>query len=1445
MAAGKKKKTKPVSNPARTVATTSLPSKASINYSKKDSSAEASDVVTPVAADAPVLSEHSNKIELCKTQFELHELSPEELEAQLEASELQQFVERLAPKVRKESSRIVSRLETDKRILRGQAEFISVREWLPDELMEQILEFTREEYDLDRENSNLPVGDDLLAKIWTLRCCLSQLLDLSLSRLNNVLGWILSHPPSQEIGNTWGLEEALEWLTLHPVDGELVDYDVQKQVKFNYIEQLNILPSEEREASSNDASAQLSSPNYAGDDSDVSELNSDVEPEALLSSYLKTKCLLYELEPAFTENTKRKTGQSMNRSPVPRTLKGKKLQKKLQKIESDVLFDLPKAQAEWATKKVEMARQAAERKKFQLPTKDSADSQIKIEKQEKGQRLDRISGKPEIIGLETNNDSGSEDEHMLGGIFTALPGVYETEPESINGAQPNFVTIRDFGRISGMHPKRVLEEACKSRDPTAKCVYTLASPTTYACRHSLGIEWSRDQDGIDAPYCKDIEVRKTARRTTFTAIRVATPDSAQSEAYIATVALFVIFSASPKEEKAHLRLPPAFRDLWDELVTAKQDHGDSADREILKELRILIDRHKPSEGDSDGDVVLYNSRLRSTAASAVDTPVPELDAINGLKSSQELKDMWSSKVAAPSYQKMLSSRMNLPIFLYRDAILDAIDQHQVSILVSQTGSGKSTQLPAFILEHELSQGQHAKIYVTEPRRISAISLAQRVSQEMGEVKNDLGTIGSLVGYAVRLESQISSSTRLIYATTGILLRMLESAVGLGDITHLVIDEVHERSIETDFLLIMVRSLLQRKPNLKVVLMSATVDAQRFSQYLDGAPIIDIPGRTFPVQAYYLEDALEITGHTNEDASEGILDEDSEGTHAENRTNAKDGQLTGYSRRTISTLTNYNEYKFDYALIVKLIQRVAFNSDFKEFSKAILIFCPGIAEIRKLSDLLASHPAFVKSWTIHALHSSFSSEDQQAAFEIPQAGHRKIVLATNIAETGITIPDITCVIDAGKHKEMRFDEKRQMSRLVLSFISKANAKQRQGRAGRVQNGICFHLFTKYRHDKLMSDNQTPEMLRLSLQDLVMRVKLCKLGSIEYTLSQALDPPSTKNIRRAIDALIEVDALSPSEELTPLGQQLARLPLDAQLGKLVLFGALFGCLDSTLTAAATLTSKSPFLSPMNQKKQAETFRSGFKRGNSDLLTAYNAYCAWRKVCESNGMSERQFCDRNYLSSQALANIEDLKAQLLSSLVDAGFVTLGAKEKAALTKIRLNNRNRNFVMLPEKYIRFDNSDTIIQSVIAWSFYPKLIKREGKGWRNIANNQNLSLHPTSVNKMGLPSNVNLLSFYSIMQSSSRFTNVQESTPAPELALVLLAGEANFNLFAGVIVIDGNRLRYKVKDWKTMVVLRTLRMKFKQILGRLFKHRREPIGKDAWIMEAIMTNMFEKYRKT
>ncbi|KAK5684283.1 hypothetical protein LTS10_004149 [Elasticomyces elasticus] len=1466
MAGGtKKKKTKPLSNPARGFQTTSIPKAAIVDTVKDEESKDVSGALTLDTAPTSISSEDVKPDTVAtEPQRELHELSPEELEARLEAGELQAFIDSYALKVRKDAVRLATRLDTDKRVLRGQAEFLSIKTWLPEELIQQILDLTLSEEQTDRRSvvKKSPTGDDLVSKVWTLRTCL---LDLGFRSqdVSDALSWLIGNPPTVETGgSTWGLGEVLDWLALHAQANALRDYD---ELRMHAVapaphdddaktSKPDVAP-KSRNHRAEAASAQVNDSHDGKGDLDVSDVESDWGPDELLSAHLRTKARLFEINPSSGENAQAKKKRPARRTglvregpaePPVKTIGEKKLEKKLRKIESDLLFDQREAAERWSEKRTELSREIAERNRLQLAP-SSLETKPDVLMSSSASSPPDVSSEAEKLGqamLEENVDDDGDD--MLSGMFNALPGILDTASTPNTEGQSN-VTIRDFGRWTGMNPKRILEEALKSRIAGAKLRLKLISPTAYASRHSLTVHWSKDQEIIDASYLPDIEVKSKARLTVISMTGQATPEEAQSEALICTIALFLIFSSSPKEEKVHMKLPPPFRDVWTELLAAKQEHADASDRSAVKDLRSLVDKAmpQPEESEEEDEVVFKaGSRHRSAAASGFSTPAPERDPAGSTIVLPELSELWARKVSTPAYQRMLFARMNLPIFHFKAAALQAIYRHSITILVSETGSGKSTQLPAYILEEELSHGRPCKIYCTEPRRISAISLANRVSEEMGERKGDVGTARSLVGYAVRLESHTTSTTRLVYATTGIVLRMLESADGLSDITHLIIDEVHERSIDTDFLLIMLRSLRQRRPDLRVVLMSATVNAQKFSDYLDGAPIIDVPGRTFPVQAKFLEDAIELTKHTLDDAAPATGDDDDVVEHEGDAKATDAGKLAGYTQRTLKTLASYDEYRIDFGLILKLLQSVAYDPAYSRFSRAVLVFLPGIAEIRQLNDMLGGHPDFSRGWMVYPLHSSFSSEDQQAAFEVPQQGIRKIVLATNIAETGITIPDVTCVIDTCKAREMRYDEKRQMSRLILSFIARANAKQRRGRAGRVQEGICFHLITKYRHDELMADSQTPEMLRLSLQELCMRVKVCRLGDIETALSSALDAPLSRNIRRAIDALVDVEALTLNEELTPLGMQLAKLPLDAQLGKLVLLGSIFGCLDFTLTVAAALTSKSPFLSPMHAKKQAETVRLGFKRGDSDLGTLYNAYCSWRNVCRTNGIPEYQFCNKNFLSSQNLANVEDLKAQLLTSLVDAGFVQLGAGERAALSRIRPGSRQRNFVELPERYCLTDKDDRVMASVVAWSFYPKIIKRDGKGWRNIANSQTLALHPSSVNKNSLSPDTTLLSFYSILQSSSKYTNAQETTPAPEMALILLAGDAVFHMYAGVIIIDGNRLRYKVKDWKTMVALKMLRSRLKEVLARLYRlPGKELVGKHA-VWFGLLELIFEKQRK-
>lgn len=267
---------------------------------------------------------------------------------------------------------------------------------------------------------------------------------------------------------------------------------------------------------------------------------------------------------------------------------------------------------------------------------------------------------------------------------------------------------------------------------------------------------------------------------------IACSESSQSEAYVCTVALFLVFFGSPKEEKAHLRLPSVWRDLWDDMVLRNKASSDASDREVIKNIRGLIEKTSGelgvlTEGDSKSTKGKSDGEPRGQLATTKDESPPDM-----------LKALWAQKQSSSNYQKMVTSRMTLPIWQYRGSILGAIEDHQVVIVCGATGCGKSTQVPTFILENELSQGRPCKIYCTEPRRISAISLARRVSEELGERKTDVGTTRSLVGFAIRLESQVTAQTKLVYATTGIVMRMLEGSQTLDGITHLLLDEVHER-----------------------------------------------------------------------------------------------------------------------------------------------------------------------------------------------------------------------------------------------------------------------------------------------------------------------------------------------------------------------------------------------------------------------------------------------------------------------------------------------------------------------------------------------------------------------------------------------------------------------------------------------------------------------------
>lgn len=1031
-------------------------------------------------------------------------------------------------------------------------------------------------------------------------------------------------------------------------------------------------------------------------------------------------------------------------------------------------------------------------------------------------------------------DDGDDDD-LGGGILDLL----ETPQESTPDGRTIVFKEMALPRHSSRTPKTLLRDCVQKQDKYAAITYSVISGASRATRASVTISW------------------EGSKRDQWSMEDVACPDAAQAEQYIATVALHALtfpqmdgFAAGQFSVGAgqtfFRSLPPAFRDLWDELEASRKERDDEINRNIWAKLRShAVAKYERATKTSS----------KSIRVSPSFTSGGEQNRARGFRGPDpQLAESFAQRQCSPLYQEMLEQRNTLPIAAYRDTIISTLEDSQVIVLSGETGCGKSTQVPAFIVEHYLSQGQHCRVYCTEPRRISAISLAQRVSRELGDAPNAVGTSNSLVGYSIRLESNISRNTRLAYVTNGIALRMLEGGSGSGgqgtafdEITHIIIDEVHERSIESDFLLIVLKSLIRERPDLKVILMSATVDAEKISEYFGGCPTLHVPGRTFPVDVKYLEDAVEFTNWTvtegspyarrtndkfyrgknraewseempsrdDEDDDESTANSISEGVKLEKR----------YSPNTVSTLNTIDERLIPYDLIIRMLEKMCFEDpSYFAMSAAILVFLPGLGEIRRLHDMLSDHPRFgCDDFKLYPLHSTLSSENQGAVFDVPPHGVRKIVISTNIAETGITIPDITCVIDTGKHKEMRFDEKRQISRLIETFISRSNAAQRRGRAGRVQRGLCFHLFTKIRHDTQMMDNPLPEMMRLSLSDLALRIKIMKVklgNTIEDVLARAMDPPVAINVQRAISMLVEVRALTPSQDITPLGRLLSKLPTDVHLGKFLLIATVLRCLDPALTIAAALNSKSPFVTPLGMEQEADRAKNSFKIENSDFLTIHNAFSGWRRASHNPGVNIRKYCSTNYLSHQNLQQIEELRQQFLGFLVDTSFIQVDKSFIRDIGRARYARNRTRFVNVPPEYdINSRNFATINAALVA-GLYPKVLsidsKSSGTQLRTITNNQNAFFHPSSVNFGRKPTDfgVNHLAYFTLMHSKKLYA--WETGPVDDLAMLLLCGESDFKLVSDTAVID-RKIKFNIPA-KTNVALKLLREHLYDILSTQFR---------------------------
>ncbi len=970
-----------------------------------------------------------------------------------------------------------------------------------------------------------------------------------------------------------------------------------------------------------------------------------------------------------------------------------------------------------------------------------------------------------------------------------------------------------------------------------------------------------------------------------------------------------------------------------------------------------------------------------------------------------------SRSASHKGQRMLAARQRLPAWSVREQVVHAAANSRVLVISGDTGCGKSTQVPQFILD-DLQSGPSANILVSQPRRISAVSLADRVADERCE------RVGQSVGYAVRLDKQSSSNTRLLFCTTGVLLRRLTADPLLTGVSHVVLDEVHERSCESDFLLMILKRVLPKRADLTVVVMSATLQLALFKRFFEDVPmhkddqrtpiaVVHIPGAVHSVAEYYLEDVLLHTGYLGSmdvsvgkkaavsqvqqaavdslrkqgvqvpDGMEGVdfsklfpehdtvstsvlsadiqdrgvgappagalqsikaagRGEEAIAVHAdmsceqcgnlfevlddftmhvamcmgpgtvddmfpqgvppsadqaaaagaaappapEANTEAffdpvvappsitaatapevpseDDSSRLGSLLETIASATKdrqrdgkgrlkagaaeaaiqntmqegdavgallqqyqslVSDEDVDCDLVVVLIEAIVRSQrSGTGVAGAILVFLPGWDEISRVMDAVHAN-AFLRTtdstWVL-PLHSAIPTHEQKQVFQAAPAGQTKVVLSTNLAETSITIDDVVYVIDAGKGKQKLFDPYTGCSTLQTRWVSQASARQRAGRAGRVQPGIAYHLFSRQRHSSLLK-HDVAEMLCTPLEELCLRVKALKLdrlgkhtgahakaaetvaaagaaeaaalggdlgvGEIELFMASAPEPPKPLSVRRAVELLRDIGALSVTpgstpgsavQLLTPLGHALLNMPIAPQMGKTILMAIMLGVLHPVLTIACTMAYRPPFALPTkaSQRPAADSARARFAAGSgSDQMAMLGAYNGFKAAHRSGGMGNaKAFCRDNFLSFPTLLMIDGMRQQVLQELTASGVL---AKEETHYKAFP----NRN-----EKHF------AVVQAALAVGLYPQIARwtpAQGGGGKqvyvDIDATDRAVFHRSSLLWKTVPglvqqatrdSSTHALYFaYEELARVGRNNSLRSAAAVPELALLTLCG--------------------------------------------------------------------------